>query len=61
MLRDAGGLSIVPNVEELTSWVGALLRDPVRRRAMGEAARGAICHHEELPHRTAAALLELMI
>jgi 3-deoxy-D-manno-octulosonic-acid transferase len=60
MLHDAGGLSIVRNVEELTSWVGALLRDPVRRLGMGEAARGAICHHEELPRRTATALLELM-
>jgi 3-deoxy-D-manno-octulosonic-acid transferase len=60
MLRDAGGLSVVRNVDELASWVGALLRDPIRRQAMGDAARGAICQHEDLPRRTATALLELM-
>ena len=61
MLRDAGGLTVVRNVEELAARVGALMHDPVRRQAIGEAARGAIRQHEDLPRRTAAALLELMV
>jgi 3-deoxy-D-manno-octulosonic-acid transferase len=61
MLRDTGGLTVVRNVEDLASWVGALLRNPVRRQAIGEMARGAIRQHEDLPRRTAAALLELMV
>jgi 3-deoxy-D-manno-octulosonic-acid transferase len=60
MLRAAGGLTVVRDAVELTDWVDALLRDPGRRQAMGEAARAAVQRQEDLPHRTAAALLELM-
>jgi 3-deoxy-D-manno-octulosonic-acid transferase len=60
MLRASGGLTVVPDSVELTRWVDALLRDPVRRRATGEAARAALQRHSDLPQRTTAALLELM-
>ncbi|HLY88483.1 MAG TPA: glycosyltransferase, partial [Acetobacteraceae bacterium] len=60
LLRTAGGLAVVRDAAELAGWVDALLRDPERRQAMGEAARAAVRRQEDLPHRTAAALLELM-
>jgi 3-deoxy-D-manno-octulosonic-acid transferase len=60
MLRSAGALTVVHDAAELARWVDLLLRDPSRRQAMGEAASGAVQRHEDLPHRTAAALLELM-
>lgn len=60
LLRTAGGLAVVRDAAELAGWVDALLRDPERRKAMGEAARAAVRRQEDLPHRTAAALLELM-
>lgn len=60
MLRAAGGLTVVRDAVELADWVDALLRDPGRCQAMGEAARAAVQRQEDLPHRTAAALLELM-
>jgi 3-deoxy-D-manno-octulosonic-acid transferase len=60
MLRSAGALTVVHDAAELARWVDLLLRDPSRLQAMGEAASGAVQRHEDLPHRTAAALLELM-
>ena len=60
MLRAAGGLTVVRDAAELADWVDALLRDPGRRQAMGEAARAAVQRRQDLPHRTAATLLELM-
>ncbi len=59
MLRAAGGLAVVGDTSELTAWVAALLRDPARRRAVGDAAAAALQPHGDLPRRTAAALLEL--
>jgi 3-deoxy-D-manno-octulosonic-acid transferase len=60
MLRAAGSLTVVHDAAELACWVDGLLRDPGRRQAMGEAARAALQRQQDLPHRTAAALLELM-
>lgn len=59
MLRSAGGLTVVREPSELTVWVDTLLRDPVRRQALGDAAAAALEPHGDLPRRTAAALLEL--
>jgi 3-deoxy-D-manno-octulosonic-acid transferase len=60
MLSAAGGLSVVPDAAELGRWIGGLLRDPARGRAMGRAAAAAVERHGDLPHRTAAVLLELL-
>lgn len=60
MLRDARGLAVVRNIDELTSWVDGLLHDSGRRQAMGEAARSAIRQHEDLPRHIASVLLALM-
>jgi 3-deoxy-D-manno-octulosonic-acid transferase len=60
MLRAAGALTVVRDAGELAHWVDAMLRDPERRQAMGEAARMAVQRQKDLPQRTAAALLELM-
>ena len=60
MLRAAGGLTVVRDGTELASWVHSLLREPPRRRRMGEAAAAAVRQHRDLPQRTAAALLALM-
>jgi 3-deoxy-D-manno-octulosonic-acid transferase len=60
MIREAGGLIIVRDVTDLTRWVGEMLGDHVRRRAMAEAAAASVQRHGELPRRTAAALLELL-
>ncbi len=60
ILRAAGALAVVQDVAELTRWVDALLHDPVRRQAMGEAAAASLEHHGDLPRRTAAALLDLV-
>jgi 3-deoxy-D-manno-octulosonic-acid transferase len=60
MMREAGGLIIVRDVTDLTRWVGEMLGDPGRCRAMAEAAAASVRRHGELPRRTAAALLELL-
>ncbi len=59
MLRAAGALTVVRDVAELGRWAGAMLSDPVRRRAIGEAAAASLLRHDDLPQRTVAALLEL--
>jgi 3-deoxy-D-manno-octulosonic-acid transferase len=60
MLRAAGALTVVGDATELGHWVDGLLRDPVRRNAMGDAACAAVKRHSGLPRRTAAALIELL-
>ena len=60
MLRAAGGLTVVQDAAELARWVDGLLRDPVRRQAMADAAAVSVRRHGDLPRRTAAALLELL-
>jgi 3-deoxy-D-manno-octulosonic-acid transferase len=60
MLRAAKGLTVVQDATELTRWVDALLRDPARRQAMGDAAAAALQHHSDLPSRTAAALVDML-
>jgi 3-deoxy-D-manno-octulosonic-acid transferase len=61
MLRSAGALTVVQDAAGLAQWVDLLLRDPSHRQVIGEAARGAVQRHADLPHRTATALLELMV
>lgn len=60
MLRNAGGLVVVADTDELASWVDELLLQPDRAREMGEAAAAAVRRHSELPERTAAELLRLI-
>jgi 3-deoxy-D-manno-octulosonic-acid transferase len=60
MLRASGGLTVVRHAAELAGWVDALLRDPERRRAMGDAASASLQRHGDLPRQTAAALLDLL-
>ena len=59
MLEAAGALTRVTDAGELARWVDAMLRDPRRRRAVGEAACAAAQGAAGLPERTAAALLSL--
>jgi 3-deoxy-D-manno-octulosonic-acid transferase len=59
VLTQAGGLDRVPDVDGLAAWVDAMLRDPARRRAMGEAARTAASADVTLPQRAATALLAM--
>ena len=60
MLRAAGGLAIVLDAGQLGRWVDGLFRDPAQRQSMAAAAAAALERHGDLPHRTAAALLELL-
>jgi hypothetical protein len=53
-------LTLVQNAAELTRWVDALLRDPVRRQVMANAAAASVRRHGDLPRGTAAALLALL-
>lgn len=60
MLRDAGGLAVIHDAAELADWANALLRDPLRRQAVGQMARAAVERHSDLPRRTAETLLALL-
>ena len=60
MLRDEGALTLVADAAALTRWVDALLADPARREAMGNAALAAMCHGTDVPRQTADALLDLL-
>jgi 3-deoxy-D-manno-octulosonic-acid transferase len=60
LLREAGGLAVLPGTDELAPWVSALLADPARRCAMGKAAAAAAQTHEHLPAETARSLVALM-
>lgn len=59
-LEDAGGLTRIGDAAGLAAWVGAMLRDPVRREAAGKAACAAAQGAAGLPERTAQALLSLI-
>ena len=59
MLEQAGALVRVADAAALEGWVGAMLADPARARAMGQAGQAALHGFETLPARTAALLLEL--
>ena len=60
LLRAAGGLAVVRDETALAAWAHALLSDPMRRRAMGEAAAAAVRRHGDLPDCIAAMLLGLI-
>jgi 3-deoxy-D-manno-octulosonic-acid transferase len=47
------------NEAELAAWVDSMLRDPVARGRMGQAAKAASCADAELPRRAAALLLSM--
>jgi 3-deoxy-D-manno-octulosonic-acid transferase len=59
-LRAAGALAVVDDAAALADWAAALLRDPARRAAMGEAGQAAAARHAGLPAEVAAMLLRLM-
>jgi len=50
----------IADADGLAAWVDAVLTDPLRRRAMGEAASGAADRWADLPERCADALLALV-
>ena len=58
-LRAAGALAEVADAAALTAWVDALLADPARAAAMGQAGIAAAARTAGLPGEVAAALLEL--
>jgi 3-deoxy-D-manno-octulosonic-acid transferase len=59
LLDTAGGLAQVPDTASLAAWVDAVLTDPARRRAMGQAGIAAARGFGELPGRVAGMLLDL--
>jgi 3-deoxy-D-manno-octulosonic-acid transferase len=59
-LAAAGGMAVVESEAALTGWIGAMLADPARRAAMGEAARKVAAVELDLPARMAARLVALM-
>ena len=60
VLRDLGALETLLDAPALTGWVDAMLADPIRRAAMGEAGVAAARRHGDLPGQVAAALLGLL-
>ncbi len=58
-LQEAGALAVVANPAGLQDWVGAMLADPNRRRAMGAAGIAASSRTATLPADLAATLLDL--
>ena len=58
-LRAAGALAEVADGAALAAWVDALLADPARADAMGQAGVAAAVRTASLPGEVAAALLEL--
>ena len=60
LLREAGGLTTVADVDGLAEFVSAMVADPVRRRQMGEAAKSVTQGHADLPARTAETLLLML-
>jgi 3-deoxy-D-manno-octulosonic-acid transferase len=58
-LTEAGGLTQVNDSGALAGWVDAMLRDPARRRHMGQAAQAAASADADLPRRAAQALLAM--
>jgi 3-deoxy-D-manno-octulosonic-acid transferase len=59
MLRGAGALEQVADAAALAEFVAAMLRDPARRAAMGEAGREASAGEDGLPARVAAMMAGL--
>ena len=60
LLEQAGGLVRVADGAALSAWVGAMLADPARRAAMGEAGVRAATGDATLPARLARAVLGLI-
>jgi len=60
LLRRADALLEVADAPELATFVEDMVRDPARRRLLGEHAAAAVRRHEDLPAYTAAALLSLL-
>ena len=60
VLDAAGALAQVADGAALTETLDALLRDPARRAAMGDAGRAAASRDADLPQRVAAALAALL-
>jgi 3-deoxy-D-manno-octulosonic-acid transferase len=60
LLRAAGALAPVTDAASLAAWAGALLDDPPRRAAIGQAARQAAAADDALPALVAATLLGLL-
>lgn len=58
-LQAAGALEVVPDAGALGLWVDAMLRDPIRRAAMGAAGMQAASRTAELPLQVATRLLDL--
>lgn len=59
-LEAAGALTRVADAPALAAWVAAMLADPARRAASGEAGAAAAASCADLPRRTAEALLDLL-
>ena len=60
VLAAAGALAQVADGAALMEMLDALLRDPARRAAMGDAGRAAASRDADLPQRVAAALAALL-
>jgi 3-deoxy-D-manno-octulosonic-acid transferase len=61
LLRDAGGLEQIDNPAGLARFVGAMLDDPAQQRRMGGCAAASVHRYADLPARSAAALLSLLL
>ena len=60
VLQAAGGLVRVDDAAALAAWVDAMLRDPARRRAIGQAAQQAATRDADLPRRIATRLAAML-
>ncbi len=60
VLAGCGALTQVGGIDALAGWVDAMLRDPARRAALGEAGRTAIEGSAGLPDEAAKCLLGLL-
>ncbi len=60
LLREAGALVDVHDAASLAKFVAGMLDNPDQRRRLGEHAAAAVRRHEDLPARTAEALLTLL-
>ncbi len=59
VLEQAGALARVADAAALAEWVAAMLTDPARRDAMGQAGQAAVRRFEGLPDRVAGLLAGL--
>ena len=60
LLREADALVEVHDAASLARFVADMLDNPSQRRRLGEHAAAAVRRHEDLPARTAEALLTLL-